>query len=178
MSIYLLCNGISQHKSRTLMPSAFPWCFIWRERISSWWALFDIDTAEVSAEVSGLYDRDSGPLVWWLSRYETNLNEPAHEGTYHIVDQRRLRWTCASAHLARAFAVRTHETWMTKNQTSSPTGWLRMMILRRTKSTIISWDGSFAPCSQSKQNRTMITMMLEPLQKKKKKIKIKKKKKK
>ena len=34
-----------------------------------------------------------------------------------------------------------------KNQTSSPTGWLRMrdwrMSLRRTKSTIISWDGSF-----------------------------------
>ena len=34
----------------------------------------------------------------------------------------------------------------TKNQTSSPTGWLCMhagrMSLRRTKSTIISWDGS------------------------------------
>ena len=33
----------------------------------------------------------------------------------------------------------------TKNQTSSPTGWLRMrvwkMSLRRTKSAIISWDG-------------------------------------
>ena len=36
----------------------------------------------------------------------------------------------------------------TKNQTSSPTGWLRMrdwrISLRRTKSTIISWDGSNA----------------------------------
>ena len=35
----------------------------------------------------------------------------------------------------------------TKNQTSSPTGWLRMhvwrMCLRRRKSAIISWDGSF-----------------------------------
>ena len=35
----------------------------------------------------------------------------------------------------------------TKNQTSSPTGWLCMcvwrMSLRRTKSTIISWDGSY-----------------------------------
>ena len=34
----------------------------------------------------------------------------------------------------------------TKNQTSSPTGWLRMRVwkmnLRRTKSAIISWDGS------------------------------------
>ena len=34
----------------------------------------------------------------------------------------------------------------TKNQTCSPVGWLRMrvwrMSLRRTKSTIISWDGS------------------------------------
>ena len=37
-------------------------------------------------------------------------------------------------------------TGPTKNQTSSPTGWLRMhvwrMSLRRTKNTIISWDGS------------------------------------
>ena len=35
----------------------------------------------------------------------------------------------------------------TKNQTSSPTGWLCMhvwrMSLQRTKSTILSWDGSF-----------------------------------
>ena len=37
--------------------------------------------------------------------------------------------------------------WMTKNQTSSPTGWLRMRIwrmnLRRTKSAKISWLGSY-----------------------------------
>ena len=37
--------------------------------------------------------------------------------------------------LARAFAVRTHKVWkqmsgMTKNQTSSPTGWLRMRGLK------------------------------------------------
>ena len=33
--------------------------------------------------------------------------------------------------LDRAFAVRTHEAWTkgpTKNQTSSPTGWLRMRV--------------------------------------------------
>ena len=54
--------------------------------------------------------------------------------------------------LARAIAVCTHEVWKkmkgpTKNQTSSPTGWLRMRIwrmsLKRMKSAIISWDGSF-----------------------------------
>ena len=70
-------------------------------------------------------------------------------GTYHIGDQRKLRLLS----LARAFAVRTHEVWKqtkgpTKHQISSPTGWLRMRIwrmsLRRTKSAIISWDGSFA----------------------------------
>ena len=53
--------------------------------------------------------------------------------------------------LTRAFAVRTHEVWKqtkgpTKNQTSSPTGWLHMgvwrMSLWRTKSTIISYHGS------------------------------------
>ena len=54
--------------------------------------------------------------------------------------------------LARAFAVRPHEVWKqtkgpTKYQTSSPTGWLHMRVwrlhLRRTKSAIISWAGSF-----------------------------------
>ena len=73
-------------------------------------------------------------------------NEPAQESmvlTYHTGDQRRLR---------RAWvAVRTHEIWKktkgpTKNQTSSPNGWLRIrvwkMSLRRTKSAIISWAGS------------------------------------
>ena len=54
--------------------------------------------------------------------------------------------------LARAFAVRTHEVWkktkgQTKHQISSSTGWLRMCIwrmnLRRMKSTIMSWHGSF-----------------------------------
>ena len=52
--------------------------------------------------------------------------------------------------LTRALAVRTHAVWkwtkgQTKNQTSSPTGWLRMHIWRmslwRAKSTIIWWDG-------------------------------------
>ena len=53
--------------------------------------------------------------------------------------------------LTRDFAVHTYEVWMetkspTTNQTSSPTGLLSMhvwrMSLQRTKSTIISWDGS------------------------------------
>ena len=43
-----------------------------------------------------------------------------------------------------------------KNQTSSPTGWLRMrlwiMSLRRTRRTIISWAGSFEP-PQDKTNK-------------------------
>ena len=91
-------------------------------------------------------------------------------GTYHIGKQRRSGESAHSrslarafslfevsgkpAHprsLARAFAVRTHEVWKetkgpTKNQTSSPTGWLCMrdwgMSLRRMKSAIISWAGS------------------------------------
>ena len=50
--------------------------------------------------------------------------------------------------LARAFAVGTHEVWEqtegpTKNQTSSPTGWLHMHVLRmclsRMKSTVNSF---------------------------------------
>ena len=74
-------------------------------------------------------------------------------GTYNIGDQWRLRQACASAqsHQSLRFWFRTHEAWKytkgpTKNQTSSPTGWLRMRIwrmsLRRTKSAIISWHGS------------------------------------
>ena len=43
--------------------------------------------------------------------------------------------------------VKPQHNQPTKNQTFSPTGWLRMrvwrMSLRMTKSTIISWDGSF-----------------------------------
>ena len=62
-------------------------------------------------------------------------------GTYHIGDQRRLRRACASAQ------SRQRQTkGPTKNQTSSPTGWLRMCVWRmslwRTKSAIISWAGS------------------------------------
>ena len=53
---------------------------------------------------------------------------------------------------ARAFAVCTHAVWKskkgpTKDQTSSPTGWLRMLVWRmslpRMISAIISWAGSF-----------------------------------
>ena len=54
--------------------------------------------------------------------------------------------------LARAFTVGTHEVWKqtmgpTKNRTSSPNGLLCIRIwrmsIRRTKSAIISWTGSF-----------------------------------
>ena len=69
-------------------------------------------------------------------------------GTYHMGDQWKLRRACTSR---QVLAVRTHKVWKetkgpTKNQTFSPTGWLSMsvwkMSLRRTKSTIHSWDGS------------------------------------
>ena len=72
-------------------------------------------------------------------------------GTYHIGDQRRLRWAAHPHSLTRAFTVCTHEVWKktkgpTKNQTSSPTGWLCMRVwrtsLQKTKSALISWDGS------------------------------------
>ena len=89
-----------------------------------------------------------GPFLqwqwWWASTWDY--------GTYHTGDQRRLRRACASSQSRQS--LRCSHTWNiwqkgpTKNQTStcSPTGWLGMhvwrMSLRRTKSTIISWDGS------------------------------------
>ena len=71
-------------------------------------------------------------------------------GTYHIGDQRRLRRACASTqshHSLRCSHTKSIEVDVGyQNQTSYPTGWLRMRVkrmnLRRTKSTIISWDGS------------------------------------
>ena len=72
-------------------------------------------------------------------------------GTYHIGDQRRLRRACASEQSPQSIRC-SHTCSMEvdersyKNQTLSLTGWLRMhvwrMSLLRTKSTIISWDGS------------------------------------
>ena len=69
--------------------------------------------------------------LWYLShRRPAKADEPTHPRS-----------------LARAFTVRTHEVRRktkgpTKNQTSSPTGWLRMCVwssrLRRTESAIIS----------------------------------------
>ena len=65
-------------------------------------------------------------------------------GTYRICEQWRLRRDCASAQ-SRQSLLCSH-TW-SKNQTSSNTRWLSMRIwrmhLRRTKSTIISCDGSY-----------------------------------
>ena len=72
-------------------------------------------------------------------------------GTDHIGDQRRLRRACASAQSRQSMRFRTHEVWKltkdaTKKQTSSPSRWLRMRVLRLrlrgTKRTIISWVGS------------------------------------
>ena len=66
-------------------------------------------------------------------------------------DQRRLRRFCASAqsrqslHCSHAWSME-EDGGSEQNQTSSPTGWLRMHVWRmslwRTKSTIISWHGS------------------------------------
>ena len=72
-------------------------------------------------------------------------------GTYHTGDQRKLRRACASAQSRQS--LRCSLTWRMEvdegsdqNKTFNPTGWLRMrawkMSLRRTKSTIISWDDS------------------------------------
>ena len=64
-------------------------------------------------------------------------------GTYHIGDQRRLRQASTSAQPRQSLHY-LHMKYGSRceNQTSSPTGWLRMhvwrMSLRRTESTIIS----------------------------------------
>ena len=72
-------------------------------------------------------------------------------GTNYIGDERRLRRDCAFAQSRQS--LRCSHTWSTEvdewlNQKSRrPTGWLGMrvgrMSLQRTKSAIISWDGSF-----------------------------------
>ena len=67
---------------------------------------------------------------------------------YQIGNQQRLRWACASAqyHQPLLFA---HMKYGSRGrvQPKNQTVWLRMRVwgmnLRRTKSTIISWDGSF-----------------------------------
>ena len=75
-------------------------------------------------------------------------------GLYHIGNQRRLKRACASAqslqiHCCSHFAQMKYWSGRRirpKVETSRPTWWLRMrfwrMSLWRTKSTIISWDGS------------------------------------
>ena len=75
--------------------------------------------------------------------------------TYHIGVQRRLRRTCASGQSRQI--LRCSLIWsmeVDEDQTSRPTGCLRMCIwrksLRRTKSVIISWTGSFMPYANNK----------------------------
>ena len=73
-------------------------------------------------------------------------------GTYHIGDQRRHRWACTSVQSSQSLRC-SHALSMevdkrsSQNQTSSPTGWMRMRIWRmslwRTESAIISWHGSY-----------------------------------
>ena len=70
-----------------------------------------------------------------------------HYGSYRTGDQRRLKRACPVSPNLRCSHTQTMEVdGQTKNQTSSPTGWLHMRIwnmnLRRTKSAIISWAGS------------------------------------
>ena len=89
------------------------------------------------------------PGIW--CRYVVNWASSWDYGTYHIGDQRRLRRACASGAVSQEPMLFAHIKYGSrrgpiKNQTSSPTGWLRMrvwrMSLRRTKSAIISWAGS------------------------------------
>ena len=73
-------------------------------------------------------------------------------GTYRIGDQRRLRRACASAQSHKSLRC-SHMTYGSRQRVRpkirhlAPTGWLCMrvwrMSLQRTKSTIISWAGSY-----------------------------------
>ena len=94
-------------------------------------------------------------------------------GTNHIGDQRRLRRACASAQSRQS--LRCSHTWSmevdegpTKKQTFSPTEWLRMrawrMSLRRAKSAIISWAGSFRKKLSKQSHRTYILSVNRQLQ--------------
>ena len=70
-----------------------------------------------------------------LTPFDRSIFEPAHE-TMVLITQVPSKCSGEPAHppsLTRAFAVRTHEVWKktkgpTKNETSSPTGWLRMPV--------------------------------------------------
>ena len=90
-------------------------------------------------------------------------------GTHNIGDQRRLRQACASGQSRQS--IRHSHTWSMEvdegsdqNQTSSPTGRLRMrvwrMSLRRTKNTIISGYGSSYIWHYSRYGLNPITLML------------------
>ena len=96
------------------------------------------------------------PVIWFYIMVVYFIIEPAHEImvliTYATSEGSGKPVQLSS--LARAFAVHTHEVWKltkdpTKNQTSGPTGWLRVRvwrtILQRMKRTIISSDGSIGP---------------------------------
>ena len=91
------------------------------------------------------------PSIWSTIHVTTKWASSWDNGTYHIGDQRRLGWACASAPSCQS--LRCSHTWSMEldersdqNQASGPIGWLHncvwRMSLRRTKSAIISWAGS------------------------------------
>ena len=99
-------------------------------------------------------------IAYDINRFSHGVDQSWHiwasswdYGTYRTGQQRRLKRDCAiTLSRARAFAVGTHEVWkqtkgLTKNQTYSPAGWLRMCVWRKSLlsaiSAIISWVGSF-----------------------------------
>ena len=74
-------------------------------------------------------------VIQWASR-NFNWASSWDYGTYNIGDQRRLRRTCASApsrqslRCSHTWSMEVDEECSTKNQTSSPVGWLRMRVWR------------------------------------------------
>ena len=65
-------------------------------------------------------------------------------GTYHIRYQGRLRWACTSVQSRQS--LRCSQTWSaevdkgpTKNQTSSPIGWLCMHVGRMSLLNLVRW---------------------------------------
>ena len=153
----LVCRG----------PGSNPWLPVPRSGHSTNWAIgadWQCDSWKIYLAFSG---KQTDPVVspclshdpvhvLVISHWITIRASAWDYGTYHKGDQRSLRRACASAQSRQG--LRCSYTWrMEVDERSnkkvkhldpppSPTGWLRMrvwrMSLRRTKSTIISWDGS------------------------------------
>ena len=86
--------------------------------------------------------------LWMIAIFESlythSLFEPAHEIMVLMV---HIRAVSPEPSLFAHIKYGSRRRVRPKNQTSSPTGWLRMRVCRmslwRTKSAIVSWDGSF-----------------------------------